>query len=108
MRKWIIRKLGGIPLEDVPRPRILNLRQQCGLAVIELMSKKDVKFSKIMKISEMSADKLWWYLMGDRRGSPGKDMDLLEQIAPALDSHWVGPRFAFEDDECTAETSTYT
>ncbi len=95
----LIRWLGGIVPEDIPKPKPRTLRQQCGDAVVDLMVRKDIKFTKIMKIGEMSADKLWWYLIGDRRGSPGKDMDILEAIAPALGSEWVGPKFVFPEDE---------
>lgn len=69
-----------------------TLRQQCGLAVMNLMIEKNISFSKMAKIAGLSHDKFWWYIIGDRRGSPQKDMDLLEKMGDFFGG-WSGPRF---------------
>lgn len=70
----------------------LTLRQQCGLAVQRLMEEKDIPFTKMAKLAKMPADKFYWYLIGDRRASPEKDMDLLEKIGKFFGG-WSAPAF---------------
>ena len=72
-----------------------TLRQQCGGAVADLMLTKDISFTEMAKVMKISHNRLWWYLIGDHRGSPGKDMDLLEKLPKALQSQWIGPEFVF-------------